>query len=121
VCALSRHGTSLTARLGDLTAAFAEAPPGSVFDGELVVVSERGGRPVRERPTARVSGRAFRPWRVTGRGLGDRGFLAEVLEPELELVERPRLGRLVAHAASQSVSAALSGVGGSIVAQARAR
>ena len=30
VRAWSRHGTSLTARLGGLTAAFAEAPPGSV-------------------------------------------------------------------------------------------
>lgn len=48
VRAWSRHGTSLTARLGGLTAAFAEAPPGSMFDGELVVVSERGGRPVQD-------------------------------------------------------------------------
>jgi bifunctional non-homologous end joining protein LigD len=44
----SRHGTSLTARLGGLTDAFVEAPPGSVFDGELVVVSERDGRPVQD-------------------------------------------------------------------------
>jgi ATP-dependent DNA ligase len=48
VRAWSRHGTSLTARLGDLTDAFAEAPPGSVFDGELIVVSERDGRPVQD-------------------------------------------------------------------------
>jgi ATP-dependent DNA ligase len=48
VRAWSRHGTSLTARLGGLTAAFAEPPRGSVFDGELVVVSERGGRPVQD-------------------------------------------------------------------------
>ncbi|MGI8712689.1 MAG: hypothetical protein ACR2NR_05785 [Solirubrobacteraceae bacterium] len=47
VRAWSRHGTSLTARLGGLTAAFAEAP-GSVFDGELVVISERDGRPVQD-------------------------------------------------------------------------
>jgi ATP-dependent DNA ligase len=44
----SRHGTSLTARLGSLTAAFAEAPAGSIFDGELVVITERGGRPVQD-------------------------------------------------------------------------
>ena len=48
VRAWSRHGTSLTARLGGLTAAFAQAPRGSVFDGELVVVSERDGRPVQD-------------------------------------------------------------------------
>ena len=48
VRAWSRHGTSLTPRLGALTAAFAEAPPGSIFDGELVVVTERGGRPVQD-------------------------------------------------------------------------
>jgi ATP-dependent DNA ligase len=47
VRAWSRHGTSLTARLSGLAAAFAEAP-GSVFDGELVVVSERDGRPVQD-------------------------------------------------------------------------
>jgi bifunctional non-homologous end joining protein LigD len=48
VRAWSRRGTSLTARLGGLTAAFAEALPGSVFDGEVVVVSERDGRPVQD-------------------------------------------------------------------------
>lgn len=46
VRAWSRHGTCLTERLGGLEGAFAEAPAGSVFDGELVVVGERGGRPV---------------------------------------------------------------------------
>jgi ATP-dependent DNA ligase len=45
VRAWSRHGASLTARLGGVTAAFAEAPPGSVFDGGLIVISERRGRP----------------------------------------------------------------------------
>jgi ATP-dependent DNA ligase len=29
-----------------LTAAFAGAPPGSMFDGELVAISGQGGRPV---------------------------------------------------------------------------
>jgi ATP-dependent DNA ligase len=48
VRAWSRHGTSLTARLGGVGDALAEAPPGSVFDGELVVVSERDGRPVQD-------------------------------------------------------------------------
>jgi ATP-dependent DNA ligase len=48
VRAWSRHGTSLTARLGGLTDAFTEAPRGSVLDGELVVVSERDGRPVQD-------------------------------------------------------------------------
>jgi bifunctional non-homologous end joining protein LigD len=48
VRAWSRHGTSLNARLGGLAVAFAEAPSGSVFDGELVVLSERGGRPVQD-------------------------------------------------------------------------
>jgi bifunctional non-homologous end joining protein LigD len=44
----SRHGTNLTARLGRLAAAFADAPAGSVFDGELVAISEQGGRPVQD-------------------------------------------------------------------------
>ncbi len=48
VRAWSRHGTSLTSLVGGLTAAFADVPPGSVFDGELVVVTERGSRPVQD-------------------------------------------------------------------------
>ena len=44
----SRHGTSLTGRLGGLMEAFAETPAGSLFDGELVAVSEREGRPVQD-------------------------------------------------------------------------
>jgi ATP-dependent DNA ligase len=46
--AWSRHGTSLTGRLGALTAAFADTPAGSVFDGELVAIGERDGRPVQD-------------------------------------------------------------------------
>ncbi len=46
--AWSRHGTSLTGRLGGLMEAFAETPAGSLFDGELVAVSEREGRPVQD-------------------------------------------------------------------------
>ena len=48
VRAWSRHGTSLTGRLGELIAAFADTPAGSVFDGELVAVSEREGRPIQD-------------------------------------------------------------------------
>jgi ATP-dependent DNA ligase len=48
VRAWSRHGTSLTGRLGELVAAFADSPAGSVFDGELVAVSEREGRPIQD-------------------------------------------------------------------------
>jgi DNA ligase 1 len=48
VRAWSRHGTSLTARLAELLAPFAEVPAGSVFDGELVAIAERAGRPVQD-------------------------------------------------------------------------
>jgi ATP-dependent DNA ligase len=48
VRAWSRNGASLTSQLGGLAAAFVEAPAGSVFDGELVVVSDQGGRPVQD-------------------------------------------------------------------------
>jgi ATP-dependent DNA ligase len=44
----SRHGTDLTARLGPLLAPFAEVAPGSTFDGELVVVTERDGKPAQD-------------------------------------------------------------------------
>jgi bifunctional non-homologous end joining protein LigD len=43
--AWSRHGTNLTGNVGDLLAAFAGVAPGTVFDGELVALSERDGRP----------------------------------------------------------------------------
>ena len=48
VRAWSRHGTSLTGRLGGVIDAFADTPAGSVFDGELVAVSERDGRPTQD-------------------------------------------------------------------------
>ncbi len=48
VRAWSRHGTSLTARLGGLAATFDQTPAGSVFDGELVAIAERDGRPVQD-------------------------------------------------------------------------
>ena len=48
VRAWSRHGTSLTGRLGALIAAFADTPASSVFDGELVAIAERGGRPIQD-------------------------------------------------------------------------
>lgn len=41
----SRHGTDLTARLGSLVAPFAAVASGTTFDGELVAVSERDGKP----------------------------------------------------------------------------
>jgi ATP-dependent DNA ligase len=44
----SRHGTGLTARLGGLPDRFAGVPAGTVFDGELVAISERGGQAVHD-------------------------------------------------------------------------
>ena len=44
----SRHGTDLTARLGSLLAPFTEVAPGTTFDGELVAVSERDGKPIQD-------------------------------------------------------------------------
>jgi ATP-dependent DNA ligase len=44
----SRHGTDLTARLGSLLAPFADVAPGTTFDGELVAVGERDGRPAQD-------------------------------------------------------------------------
>ena len=46
--AWSRRGASLGDRLGSLLAPFAGAPRGSVFDGELVALSSRDGRPVQD-------------------------------------------------------------------------
>jgi ATP dependent DNA ligase domain len=44
----SRHGTDLTARLGSLLAPITEVAPGTTFDGELVAVSERDGKPIQD-------------------------------------------------------------------------
>ena len=44
----SRHGTDITARLGSLLAPFTAVAPGTTFDGELVAVSERGGKPAQD-------------------------------------------------------------------------
>ena len=46
--AWSRHGTDLTARLGLLLAAFTDVAPATTFDGELVAVSERDGKPTQD-------------------------------------------------------------------------
>ena len=46
--AWSRRGASLTGRLEHLLDPFADTPAGSVFDGELVALSEHGGRPVQD-------------------------------------------------------------------------
>jgi bifunctional non-homologous end joining protein LigD len=43
--AWSRHGTDLTGSVGDLLEAFGDVPPGTIFDGELVALTERHGRP----------------------------------------------------------------------------
>jgi bifunctional non-homologous end joining protein LigD len=48
VCAWSRHGTSLTADLGELLAPLAELGAGWVFDGELIALSDRDGSPVQD-------------------------------------------------------------------------
>jgi bifunctional non-homologous end joining protein LigD len=48
VCAWSRHGTSLTASLGELLAPMTAAGAGWVFDGELIALSERDGSPVQD-------------------------------------------------------------------------
>ena len=48
VRAWSRHGTDLTARLGSLLAPFRDVAPGTTFDGELVAVSERDGKPAQD-------------------------------------------------------------------------
>jgi bifunctional non-homologous end joining protein LigD len=44
----SRHGTSLTARLAGLLACFSDVRAGTVFDGELVALGERDGRPAQD-------------------------------------------------------------------------
>jgi bifunctional non-homologous end joining protein LigD len=44
----SRHGTDLTHRLGSLIAPFTDVRPGTTFDGELVAVSERDGKPAQD-------------------------------------------------------------------------
>jgi ATP-dependent DNA ligase len=46
--AWSRHGTNLTARLGSLLECFGAAPPDTVFDGELVALSDCDGSPVQD-------------------------------------------------------------------------
>ncbi|MGO9960641.1 MAG: hypothetical protein ACLP50_32480 [Solirubrobacteraceae bacterium] len=48
VRAWSRHGTSLTARLGDLLEGFIAVPAASVFDGELVSLASRDGHVVQD-------------------------------------------------------------------------
>jgi DNA ligase 1 len=48
VRAWSRRGASLGDRLGSLLKPLAEAPGGSVFDGELVALSSQDGRAVQD-------------------------------------------------------------------------
>jgi ATP dependent DNA ligase domain len=44
----SRHGADPTTRLGSLLAPFTDVAPGTTFDGELVVVTERDGKPAQD-------------------------------------------------------------------------
>lgn len=44
----SRHGTDLTHRLGSVVTPFNDVAPGTTFDGELVAVSERDGKPAQD-------------------------------------------------------------------------
>ncbi len=44
----SRHGTDLTARLGSLLGPFTDVAAGTTFDGELVAVGERDGKPAQD-------------------------------------------------------------------------
>ena len=46
--AWSRHGTDLTTRLGSLLAPVTDVARGTTFDGELVAVSERDGKPTQD-------------------------------------------------------------------------
>ncbi len=48
VCAWSRHGTSLTERVGELLAPVAALGGGWVFDGELIALTEGADRPVQD-------------------------------------------------------------------------
>lgn len=48
VRAWSRHATNLTDRLGALLDAFADTATGTVFDGELVAIGQRDGRPTQD-------------------------------------------------------------------------
>ncbi len=67
VRAWSRHGTSLTTRLGDLLDSFAALRPGAVFDGELVALAERDGQVVQD--FAAVGRAVFGADRVANAGL----------------------------------------------------
>ena len=62
----SRHGSSVTDRVGTLVEAFAPAPARSVFDGELVVLSDRAGRPAQDfaAVTRAVFAGSPEPWRA---------------------------------------------------------
>jgi ATP-dependent DNA ligase len=65
VCAWSRHGASLTEPLRELLAPFAAFRDGWVFDGELIALDDRDGRP-------------FQDFAAVGRAVfgGDRGAAA---------------------------------------------
>jgi ATP-dependent DNA ligase len=46
--AWSRYATSLTTRLGDLLDPFVDVAPGTVFDGELIALTQRHGQPIQD-------------------------------------------------------------------------
>jgi bifunctional non-homologous end joining protein LigD len=48
VCAWSRHGTSLTEQLQELLKPFSALGAGWVFDGELIALTDRDGRPAQD-------------------------------------------------------------------------
>ena len=48
VCAWSRHGTSLTEQLRELLEPFSALDAGWVFDGELIALTNRDGRPAQD-------------------------------------------------------------------------
>jgi ATP-dependent DNA ligase len=48
VRAWSRHGANLSQRLSPVLEPFREMPAGTIFDGELVALAERDGRPVQD-------------------------------------------------------------------------
>jgi ATP-dependent DNA ligase len=55
VRAWSRHGASLGDRVSQILEPFGEMPAGTIVDGELVALGERGGRPVQDFASVRRS------------------------------------------------------------------
>ena len=109
----SRHGADLTAGLGDLLDPFASTAHGTVFDGELVALADRGGRVIQD--FAAVGRAALHRDRSAARGLhyvafdllelGRRDTRSLTLTERAQLLadvlpEAPRLRRSVSEPAS---------------------